>query len=337
MRYVELDEGTARLAEGPVPDRPPGWARVRVLACGVCGTDLHMLHGMVMPPGASYPVRPGHEVAGIVEEADPDAALTQGDVVVLHPLLTCGHCHACRAGDDQWCTDGRILGIHEPGGLAEQIVWPADRMLAVGDVEPALAAVLADAVATGHHAVKLARIPKGGAVCVIGSGGVGTQVLQIARALDPDVRLAAVVRTAASAERVRGLGVSVVEGLEGAVPAFRSEFGAFDAIVDFSGAPEAPAQAVRLLRRGGRLLVGSVVDHPLDLGPSSTVVTRELHIQGVFASSLADLAAVVDLVRAGQLDLSGTVTHRLPLERAPEAFGLLAERPPGMVRVVVDC
>ncbi len=337
MRCVEMDPGDARLIDCPGPQRQPGWALVRVLACGVCGTDVHMLHGMVMPPGASYPVRPGHEVAGVVEEVDDGAPVAVGDMVVLHPLAPCGHCPQCAAGDEQLCGSTRVLGIHEPGGLADLVVWPADRMLPVEGVEPALASVLADAVATAHHAVDLARLPRGGALCVIGSGGVGTQVLQIARALDPDVRLAAVVRSAASAERVRALGIPVVDGLEGAVKQLRSEVGRFDAVVDFSGAAEAPAQAVRLLERGGRLLIGSVVDEPLDLGPSSMLVTREISVQGVYASRLSDLAAVIDLVRQGRLDLAGTVTHRLPLDRAVEAIELVDQRPPGMVRVVVDC
>ena len=337
MRCVEMEPGAARLVDRPTPERPPGWALVRVLACGVCGTDVHMLHGMVMPPSASYPVRPGHEVAGVVEVVDDDAPVAVGDLVVLHPLAPCGSCGQCAAGQDQLCASARVLGIHDAGGLAELVAWPASRMLTVTGVEPALAAVLADAVATAHHAVELARLPRGGALCVIGSGGVGTQVLQIARALDPDVRLAAVVRSAASAERVRALGVPVVEGLDGAVKELRSVVGRFDAVVDFSGAAEAPAQAVRMLERGGRLLIGSVVDEPLDLGPSSMIVTREISVQGVYASRLSDLGAVIDLVRRGRLDLLGSVTHRLPLDDAVEAINLVDRRPPGMVRVVVDC
>ena len=99
MRYAEMEFGAARLRDGAEPETPPGFARVRVLACGVCATDLHLLHGMVLPRGASYPVRPGHEIAGIVEHVNGDGArVSQGDLAILHPLAPCGECPACLRG-----------------------------------------------------------------------------------------------------------------------------------------------------------------------------------------------------------------------------------------------
>jgi 2-desacetyl-2-hydroxyethyl bacteriochlorophyllide A dehydrogenase len=337
MFYLELDVGRATLHEGPVPEPPPGFARVRVLACGICGTDLHLLHGMVLPHGVSYPLRPGHEVAGIVEQVNgAQAAVAEGDLVVLHPLWACGTCPACLRGDDPQCERGRILGIHDPGGLAEFVVWPASRMLPANGLERAGAAVLADAAATAHHALRLARLPPGGSLCVLGAGGVGGSVLAIARALDPRARLAAVVRSEASAARVAGLGVEVHLGLEGAARALRKSFGRCDVVIDFSGQAEAPAEGAGLLRRGGRLVLGSVVDGPLTLGPSSAFMTRELQVVGAYTSSLSDLAAVIELARAGRIDPTGWVSARRPLAEIDAALALVESRPPGMVRVVVE-
>jgi 2-desacetyl-2-hydroxyethyl bacteriochlorophyllide A dehydrogenase len=338
VRYLEVDIGSAAVREGPAPEPPPGFARVRVLACGVCGTDLHLLRGMQLPPGASYPVRPGHEVAGIVERiAAPGAPVAEGDLVVLHPLAICGHCPACLRGEDSRCERGRVLGIHDPGGLAEAVVWPASRMLPATGVAPATAAVLADAAATAHHALVLARLPRGGALCVLGAGGVGTAVLEIARALDPDVRLAAVVRSEASAQRVAARGIETHRGLEGAARALRHSFRRADAVIDFTGQAAAPAEGIALLRRGGRLVLGSVVDEPLALGASSTFMTRELEVVGAYTSSLEDLAVVIELARARRIDAGAWISHRFPLSQAQAALALLAERPPGMVRVVVEC
>jgi NADPH:quinone reductase-like Zn-dependent oxidoreductase len=84
MRYLELAPGEAVLAEGPPPELSPGDARVRVLACGICGTDVHALRGMVLPKGARYPIRPGHEVAGIVEEVhNGTSGVSVGDLVAV--------------------------------------------------------------------------------------------------------------------------------------------------------------------------------------------------------------------------------------------------------------
>jgi 2-desacetyl-2-hydroxyethyl bacteriochlorophyllide A dehydrogenase len=337
MRYAELDFGAAALRDGPEPETPPGYARVRVLACGVCATDLHLLHGMVLPPGASYPVRPGHEIAGIVEQVNGDGALvTEGDLAVLHPLAPCGQCPACKRGEDQHCQSLRALGMHDPGGFAEFVVWPASRMLPANGMEPAEAALLADAAATAHNAIRLAEIPPGGSLCVLGAGGLGTATLAVARALVPDVRLAAVVRSDSSSQRLQALGVEVHRGLVGAARALRQRMGRFDAVIDFSGQPGAPAEGVGLLRRGRRLVLGSVVDAELTLGPSSAFMGRELQVVGAYVSKLHDLETVIELALDGRLDASGWVSHRLTLDDFEQALELAEMRPPGTVRVVVE-
>jgi 2-desacetyl-2-hydroxyethyl bacteriochlorophyllide A dehydrogenase len=330
--------GAATLREGDEPETPPGFARVRVLACGVCATDLHLLHGMVLPRGASYPVRPGHEIAGIVEHVNGDGApVSEGDLAVLHPLATCGHCPACLRGQDQRCESLRALGMHDAGGFAEFVVWPSSRMLPANGLEPAAAALLADAAATGHNALKLAGLQPGGSLCVLGAGGLGTATLAVARALDPDVRLATVVRSEASAERLRALGVEAHRGLVGAARTLRHSMGRMDAVIDFSGQPGAPAEGVGMLRRGGRLVLGSVVDTELTLGPSSAFMAHELQVVGAYVSSIDDLAAVIELAQQGRLDASGWVSHRMALEDFPEALEVAENRPPGTVRVVVEC
>ena len=160
---------------------------------------------------------------------------------------------------------------------------------------------------------------------------------QVARALDPDARLAAVVRSEASAERLKALGVEVHVGLEGAGRALRRKLGAMDAVIDFSDQAGAAAEGVALARRGGRLVLGSIVDAPLELGISSTFMARELQVVGVYVSNLEDLAAVVELARNGRLDAEAWVSHRLPLEEFERAVEIAQARPPGTVRVVVEC
>jgi 2-desacetyl-2-hydroxyethyl bacteriochlorophyllide A dehydrogenase len=339
MRYVELAPGETTLAEGPVPEPSPGEARVRVLACGICGTDLHALRGMVLPKGASYPIRPGHEVAGIVEELDDDAdGLAVGDLVALHPIAPCGRCEACRSGDEKRCERGRALGFHVPGGMAEEVVWPADRMIRVSGLDAAAAALLPDAVATAYRALMAAQLPSGGSLCVIGPGGVGTHVLKLARVLDPDARLVAVVRSRTAAERVEALGAEAVHGLPRAARRVRHAIGPVDAVVDFSGARGAPREGIRMLRHGGRLVLGGVRDEALSLGTTMTgIVSRELTVIGVFASSMDDLRAVASLAADGRLELRDSVSSVFPLDSALEAIQVAAHHPHGtIVRVMLE-
>jgi 2-desacetyl-2-hydroxyethyl bacteriochlorophyllide A dehydrogenase len=334
MRYVTVSPGAVELADGPAPPLPAGSVRVRVLACGICGTDVHMLHGMRLPRGVSYPVRPGHEVAGtVVETAAAGPAV--GELVVLHPLAPCGSCAACAAGREQNCERALVLGISAPGGLAEEVVWPAARTVVATGLAPAAAAVLADAFATAYRALQVAAVPAGGALAVLGAGGVGTQLLRLARVLDPQVRLAAVVSSAASAQRVAALGVPVERGVAGVAKRLRP-LGPFDAVADFSGSADAPAEGVRLLRPGGRLVLGAVLEEDLRLGPGVLVQTRELVVAGVYSSTLADLRAVAALALDGRLDVGASITHRIPMAAAATAFDTVAARPPGLERLVVE-
>ena len=326
----------AFLREGSELEPPPGWALVRVIACGICGTDVHLLHGMTLPRGVEYPVRPGHEVAGLVERAEPNDFVKVGDLVVLHPAFACGTCPACRRGADHLCAEGRMLGIHDDGGLAEMVSWPTSRMRPANGLDPRTAAVLADAVATAHHTLKIAEPPIGGTVSLLGAGGVGTHVVQIAKALDPSLRVIVVARSEATALRAESFGAEVVRGgLKGAARRVRDLAGACEVAIDFTGDPAAPREARRMLARGGRLILGSVVDEDLNLGPSNAFVTRGLEVRAAFASRIADLEAVIEMTRSGALDLSASVTRTMPLSEAPRALEVVAERPAGLVRLVV--
>jgi D-arabinose 1-dehydrogenase-like Zn-dependent alcohol dehydrogenase len=292
---------------------------------------------MVLPKGARYPIRPGHEVAGVVEEVHDGAdGVSVGDMVALHPIAACGRCEACLAGDDYHCERGVALGFHVPGGMAEEVVWPADRMIGVSGLAAAEAALLPDAVATAYRALSAAQLPRGGSLCVIGPGGVGTHVLALARALDPDARLAAVVRSKAAGARVEALGAEAIHGLAHAGRQVRASVGPVDAVVDFSAARTAPREGVKMLRRGGRLVLGGVRDEPLSLGTTMTgIVSRELTVVGVFASSMDDLRAVASL--AGRLDLGASVSRRFPLAAAVDAIRLAAHHPSGsIVRVMIE-
>ena len=337
VRFVEVEPGVLRLRS---EDRRPlaeGWGRVRVAACGVCGTDLHLFHGMDLPRGKTYPVRPGHEVAGTVIEGD-DGRIRPGAEVVLHPLLPCGDCPACRRGFENRCRTARAIGIDDDGGLADEVVWPLSRMVPTPGLPADQAAVLADAVASAYHALLLAAPPRGGTLTVLGAGGVGTHILQLARVLDPEVRLTAVVRSDGTAERLRrlSLGLELVHGLDGCARRVLAASGPQDAVIEFGAGPAAGPEGPPMLARGGRFVLGSVSSAALDLGTTlSALVTRELQVIGSYASTLADLEAVAELATSSRLDLGASVSHRVPLEKAGEALELLERRPAGLSRVVV--
>ncbi len=150
--------GQVALAERPLPAPGPGEVRLRVTACGVCGTDLHMVHSPkpIVEPGSIM----GHEMAGTVDELGPGVeGFAAGEPVVVEPLASCGDCDPCRRGRDSICRELELYGLRRPGGFADAVVVPARRLYrAPGTLSPPLAA-LAEPFAVAIHGLRLSAAP----------------------------------------------------------------------------------------------------------------------------------------------------------------------------------
>src|SRR5689334_560391 len=168
-----------RMTEVPVPEpTEPFDVVVKIGGAGVCRTDLHILEGQwAEKSGVELPYTIGHENAGWVHATGSAVTgVTEGDKVIVHPLITCGLCRACRSGDDVHCENSRFPGIDTDGGYAEYLRTTARSVVKIDDsLEPADVAALADAGLTAYHAAaKVARAGYPGATCVvIGAGGLG--------------------------------------------------------------------------------------------------------------------------------------------------------------------
>jgi 2-desacetyl-2-hydroxyethyl bacteriochlorophyllide A dehydrogenase len=343
VRAALLREGARALALDEVPDpRPgPGEVLVRVRAAGLCGSDLGFLEGLRLPPGVSTPVVLGHEVAGEVAAAGEAAGPWRaGDRVVVNPYGACGACHACRAGRRTICLRPSVVGLHRPGGFAEWVVVRADELHRlpepVGFAEGALAP---DAAGTAYHAVVTrGALQAGESVAVFGAGGLGTHAILLARLLGASPLIVA-VRRAAVAPRVRALGADAVvvgEGPDAAREVRRlTDRQGVALALDFTGKPEVVRACVGAVRVGGRAVLVGVGDEALRLPAAAHLVRYELDVRGAYGAEPAEIEAVLGLAAAGRLDLGGSVSRRVPLERIDEAVAALRDRTGDVVRVVV--
>ena len=171
------------LHDVPIPLPGPHDVLVRVKAAGICHSDAHYRAGIssVEP----LPMTLGHEVAGVVEQIGGEVKTVKpGDRVCLHYLATCGDCHWCRAGNEQFCGKAQMIGKHRAGGFAEFIVMPARSVFALPDEIPfPQGAILMCSSATSLHALRQARMQPGESVAVFGAGGLGSSAIQLALAL----------------------------------------------------------------------------------------------------------------------------------------------------------
>jgi 6-hydroxycyclohex-1-ene-1-carbonyl-CoA dehydrogenase len=310
----------------PVPDPGPGEIRVRVAGCGVCHTDLHYVdHGT--PTFKPPPIILGHEIAGTVDAVGEGVErFESGDRVLLVAVTSCGSCEACRIGRENICENSGMFGNHRDGGYAEYVTAPAKDVFVLPEEIPLVeGSIIADAVTTPYHAVvNRGRVQPGDRVVVVGCGGVGLNVVQMARAMGASV--VAVDRAPEKLEWAKRLGADhVVDTSEDERPdrTVRKLTGGGAAVAfEVVGLPATQELALGCLATGGRLVLVGYSPEAMSLN-AGRVMFRELEVVGSLGCRPVDYPRVIDLVRQGKLCLDGLVTHRFALEEIDAAFDTL--------------
>lgn len=324
------------LEEVPTPKPGPAQVLIRVAACGVCHTDLHYTdHGT--PTFKHPPMILGHEISGTVEAAGAEVTSRKpGDRVLVAAVTSCGTCEACRAGRENICAHGEMLGNHIDGGFAEYVVAPAkDTFVLPDDVPLVEGSIIADAITTPYHAVvNRGCVRPGDAVVVFGCGGVGLNVVQVAAAQGgrvvavdlSDDKLAWARRLGAAA----AVNPSSVERLDKELR--KATGGGADVAFEVIGKPSTQEQAVASLKTGGRAVFVGYATDAMTLN-SGRVMFRELDVVGSLGCRPVDYPRAIEMVRQKRIQLEPLVTHQFPLERIGEAFDTL--RSGSAIRVVV--
>jgi NAD+-dependent secondary alcohol dehydrogenase Adh1 len=295
---------------------------VRIGAAGLCRTDLHIQEGQwaeIQNP--TLPYIPGHDNAGWVHEIGSGVSNVEvGDTVIVHPLITCGQCRACRAGNDMHCENGEFPGLGRDGGFAEFLQTSARSVVKLDpSLEPASIAALADAGLTAIHAVKraLPLLGPGTRAVVIGAGGLGHIGIQCLRALtsaevivtDPNEDALALAREVGAHHTVKvdGSHVQAVQEITDGVGA--------EAIIDFVGEKGAVGDGIAMLRNGGSFFVIGYGEN-IDI-PTIDVISREISFVGNLVGSYIDLQDLMTLTAQGLVTLH---TQTYPLDAINDAM-----------------
>jgi L-iditol 2-dehydrogenase len=315
--------GEIRLETRPTPRIGPGELLLRVLGCGLCGSDLAKVRGPAPRPAVL-----GHEVVGQVLEAGPGArGFHAGERVVVAHHVPCAGCHYCRRGSVSMCRAFKASNL-DPGGFAEYVRVPAENVRHVTFRVPA---GMADAVASFTEplgccvrAIRRAAVQTGDTVVVAGLGAMGCLLLQLARRRG--ARVVGVDPLPARRALAESLGAEAAAAPQEAARAVvdRSEGRGADVVVLAAGAPSLVPAALDWVRDGGavHLFVGEG-EAPVPFGE---LYKRELTLTATYSSSPADLAEAFDLIRQGAIRVDELCSHRLPLERLAEAVGLMERR-----------
>jgi 6-hydroxycyclohex-1-ene-1-carbonyl-CoA dehydrogenase len=295
---------------------PPGWATVEVLGCGVCHTDVGYLYDGVAP-AAPLPLVLGHEIVGRVG----------GRVVVVPAVSPCGDCAACRRERLTACRAGKMPGYHHDGGFATHVQVPEAWLCDVPPLPPGLEvwqlAAVADALSTAYQALVRACFGRGDTAVVVGAGGVGGFLLELARArqgraIAVDVAPAALARAAergAITIDARGLEPRAVK--QAAVEAARKLRADADGwhVFECSGSPRGQETAFALLTRGATLSIVGFTAAAVSLRLSN-VMALDAEVYGNWGCDPRLLPELLDRCAAGEVDLAAAV-ERHPLSDAP--------------------
>ena len=295
--------GRAELVDLPRPEPGPGEVLLRVLAAGVCRTDVDLLRSG--GDGLALPVTLGHEIVGeVVSGRD------RGAVAAVYELLGCGRCAACDRGQDNVCRElvPGAVGITRDGGMADYVVVPARNLVMLGDVDPVHAAPLTDAGMTALHAVERARplLEPGATAVVIGIGGLGHLAVQFLRATSK-VRVLAVDVDRARLDLGAELGADdgVLTGPDAADGIVAANGGRkVDAVFDFVGAQQSLDLAAAVTGRGGAIVVtgggGGRLSITAQMGAGGAP-DREIAIVHTFGGTRDDLVRALALAEAGRV------------------------------------
>lgn len=315
------------MEEIPTPTPSAGEVLVKVAGCGVCHTDLHYIDHDV-PTFKKPPLVLGHEVSGMIAGLGAGVAQwKEGARVLLPAVYGCGQCAMCRTGRENICEKMMMFGNNVDGGYAEYVLAPAKDVIPLPDELPLVeSSIIADAVTTPYHAVvNRGQVKPGDSVVVVGCGGIGLNLVQVASAVGAKVIAVDVIDSKLEWAKKLGAQATVnAKNVERVDKEVRKLAGGGGADIGFEaiGNPVTQAQAFSCIRAGGRFVMVGYSEKPMTLD-SGRVMYREMEIIGSLGCRAVDYPRVLELARQGRIKVKELVTAQFPLDQINAAFDTL--------------
>jgi 2-desacetyl-2-hydroxyethyl bacteriochlorophyllide A dehydrogenase len=326
VRAIEFPAlGAVAVTEAPFPP-PPGPDEVLLQSdyLGICGSDLHVLHGR--HPWIRPPIVTGHEcVATVLDAGTASGRFGPGARVVVNPLVTCGHCRACRAGRPNHCEAAKVMGFRLPGVGRTRLVLPARQLhLVPAALDPAIAA-LAEPLAVGIHAASRAADRE--SVMVIGGGTIGLCVL-----LGVMMRGAGAVSVIEPVASKRAMALRL-GARDATPPEAMAREAEYTAVFDCVATQATLDAACNATVGGGTVVVVGVADAARQL-PLPRLQRFEIDLIGSGMYAPADIDRAIVALAEGRIDAAALITGIRPIDRAPAAYHEAMQ--PDSIKVLIE-
>jgi L-iditol 2-dehydrogenase len=333
---VMVAPGKIKFREIDRPKPNSNQVSIAVKRIGICGSDIHVYHGM--HPYTGYPVVQGHEVSGVIAEVGEAVdRLSIGDKVTFMPQVTCGKCYPCRHGMEHICESLKVMGFQTGGAAQEIFVIDAEQVLKLPDEIPLDHAAMIEPISVAVHALRRGGGASGKKVLVLGAGTIGNLVAQVAKATGASATMITDIRdyklTAATKSDVDYVVNPNEEDLEATI---LRHFGPdrVDIILECVGVEETIAQAIQVARKGTTIVVVGVFGGKpqVDIG---LVQDRELSLVGTLMYQREDYEKAIELVAEREIRFNALISDHFPFQAYAEAYRAIEEAEGNIMKVLM--
>ena len=338
MKALRIDApGKVSFVDIPKPTPKPGEALLKVLYGGICGSDLGSYRGTFAY--FEYPRIPGHEFAAeIVEIPENDKGLKPGMIVTCNPYFNCTHCYSCERGIVNACTSNETMGCQRDGAFCEYITMPIERIYD-GKGLPASVLCLIEPFCISYHGVKRGNVKAGDKVLVVGAGTIGVLAAVAAKAKGAEVYIADIAAGKCDyAKETFGLAGTIVNTSEEAFTKACNEITngkGFDVAIEAVGLPSTFQNCIDAAAFGGNVVLIGVGKRNLDFN-FTIIQKKELNIFGSRNALKGDFLELIDLVKAGKVDLEKISRDTYGFSEGDKAFADFSANADKMLKVRID-
>ena len=307
------------------PEPGAGEVLIKVMASGICGTDIHILEGEYL---GAYPVIPGHEFAGVVEQVGQAVSrIKVGDKVAVEPNIACDNCSYCLNNQQNFCENWQAVGVTLPGGMAEYVIAPEKAVFNIGELEFEEGAFV-EPLSCVLHGVQKTGIRLADRVVILGAGPIGLLLLQAVKVQGAQ-SVTVVELDQARAEAAQAAGADQI---------YRSLDGlpkdAFEVVIDATGVIPVMQRTPEFARKGGKILLFGVPPKTNVEFEAFTLFVKGLTILTSYTSVRNSLQAI-DLLKNKRINVKPLISHRLPLAEFEHGVNLIKNKQEHVKKVLI--
>ena len=307
------------------PEPGPGDVLIKVMASGICSTDIHILEGKYL---GDYPMIPGHEFAGNVELiGDAVSRIRVGDKVAVEPNIACDNCSYCLNNQQNFCENWQAIGVTLPGGMAEYVLAPEKAVFNIGDLENEEGAFV-EPLSCVMHGIHKTRIRLADNVMILGAGPIGILLLQVIKL--QGARCVTVVEL--DPTRAKAAEVAGADQVYRTLDKLSQE--AFEVVIDATGVIPIMNRTLEFVKKGGTILLFGVPPIAKVAFDAFTLFRKGVTILTSF-TSVRNTIQAIELLKNKRIDVRQLISHRLPLEEFEFGIQLIQTKKENAKKVII--